>query len=316
METSTDWRQLWERADKSRWETKSIAELREDAKRGHAVAMYVLAGHLGKLPTPEERKEAMQWRKASAAAGLAQAIEGEALGIYEMHGTPRFKRFKLLEKAAQAGLPSAQYLVALGLQGGSPIRPNPGRAVDLMRAAADAGCFEAVTELAKMYSAGIGEPRNEGEKPIALFLRQAERGDVSAMLEMLFRYRYGLGIPKDILAAGAWQARAKRESPNGFTIDTEALNKPLAPRDSLLLNEFADLFEKGLSQRDGNALVKLAGLHLSGEHGKTNVVRAAALLNLAGQTGQSQAAAKSRGLQRTFDPAQQKAFRTELEWME
>lgn len=304
LETSTDWCQLEIQTNKARWHAKSLEELRSEAKRGHAVAMYVLADKLSDSRDRSKFAEAESLRSEAAKAGLPQAILGEAFGIYEMTPAPRMKRHELFEKAAAGGYPMAQLCLAESLESGKPIRPDPDRTLKLMRSAADAGKLEAMTLLAMMYSAGVGDPRGPEDKPVALLTRAAELGHADALIDLAMRYRTGCGVQKDLLKSIALRARL---SPLDMeTLDSRDAGSNATDPEVGLYRQLQTLFEKAVREKDHASLAALAQMHLDAEHTAVNRPRAAALFKLAGEV------AKANELQSKFDAEENKSFRSEL----
>jgi TPR repeat protein len=298
-DSSTDWRELWDPAKKSRWAAKSTAAVRAEAEKGNAAAMYVMSERLAEA----RDKEFSVWQKKAQAAGFPQAIYEQAFSIYEMTPAAQLQKHAIFERVAATGYPEAQWALSLSLQGVEPIPADYDRAVTLMQSAFDQGARFAAFELASMYAAGIGEPRNDAERPMTLFLSLAKKGNTDAMEELGRRYRTGFGTQKDLLKAAYWIACTKMRTA-GFEMEFwryEAFDPARAEVERLV-----NLFSNGWQNRNRAALEELAALHLTGVSGEKNPVRAAALFTAAGR------ADKAKELQQNFTPEQTKEFQEEL----
>jgi TPR repeat protein len=104
--------------------------------------------------------------------------------------------------------PDAMY--ALGtwyLHGkGDLVKLDLTRAIELIRAAAEAGNIEAMYDLAVSYDKGAGNVRDL-ERAFEWFLRAAIRGDADATFCVGRCYRNGDGIAKDLRLAAIWDQR-------------------------------------------------------------------------------------------------------------
>jgi TPR repeat protein len=113
-------------------------------------------------------------------------------------------------------------------------------ALEYYREGADAGNAHAKTELALLYSSGIGEPRNVSEKPQALLQSAAEQGHREAMMLLAERYLYGYGVRHDLLAAAHWHFEGSKDERFGSNfIDADGHPKL---QDTALLDEFARIY--------------------------------------------------------------------------
>lgn len=143
------------------------------------------------------------------------------------------------DKAIAQNDPRANYSIGLAFLWGRQVPPNPKKALQLMRSAADDGYLaaqsgvcrlftnnaeltfdikdrqsncvkaaergdaEAQTELATMYLSGKGIPQDE-VKAADFFQRAAVQGNTIAQLELGKLYRDGVGIEADPVLAYAW----------------------------------------------------------------------------------------------------------------
>jgi TPR repeat protein len=310
---STDWREWYYPTNRVRWTAKTDPQLRAEAKSGNAVAMYALAKRIYGERDRDRYPEARSLMAEAAKAGLSQAIESTALDIRGDSPGDQRARFELFEKAAATGYPPALVWVAQILQAGKLFRPDPERSLQLMRAAADAGDTQGHFLLAMMYSTGVGEPRGPDDKPIYHIKSAANGGDGSAMNELARRYRLGYTVPKDFLRSVAIFVESASQAYGEFSDAGFRLNATALDADEF--NHVVDLFVAALIRSDGKALAALGEMHARGDHGQTNLVRAAALFELAAANGQKVSAQQRDRLWSNLTPDQKSAFRDEVKWM-
>lgn len=314
METSVDWRQLYYRTNRVRWFAKSIPDLRADAQRGHAVAKYVFAQKVYAEQNKSSFADAERFQKEAEDAGLPQSLIDHVnqLGKPENDAQVRMTQLELATRAADSGYPIGKVLLATILVSGRPIRPDPEQALALLRSAREAGEPTAVRTLGYLLAAGIGEPRNAGEKPSALFLEAASLGDEESLQIVAHRFRVGYAVPKNLLRAAkiAFSITVKERA---FDVRNTLLpeNDPDAP----IFNRLLNLFEAGLRKGDAKALTTLAEMHERGENGEVNLGRAATLYEMAARAGDASARGKSLALKGKFSPADQALYDMDLRWM-
>jgi TPR repeat protein len=221
--------------------------------------------------------------------------------------------FDTFEKAAATGYPEAQVAMAHMIEAGKLMRPDHERALQLMRAAAGADDSEGHFALGLMYSVGIGEPRNARDTAIYHIRCAAQAGETSAMNELASRYRTGYTVPKDFLRATVIFVDAASNTYGAFSDASFRLQatEPDADR----FNHVVDLTVAALIRSDANAFATLGEMHAQGDYGQTNLVRAAALFDLAAANGNKASGSKRDQLISTFTPDQKSQFRDELKWM-
>lgn len=133
----------------------------------------------------------------------------EALSIMNLqHGDPRYVA-QLLEQAVQLGDPHAAY--ALGtwfLHGAHGYPKDKNKGAELFEVAADAKLPDALFDLAVCYERGDGVEKNPG-KAFLLYLDAAVRGDKQAVFEVSRCYTFGIGVLEDAEVAEVWRVRSK-----------------------------------------------------------------------------------------------------------
>jgi len=165
----------------------------------------------------------------------------------------------------------------------------------------------------------VGEPRHDGERPAALWLKCANAGRTEAMSEMAQRYRFGFGVDEDLLAAAGWGARehfqSAREILGGHRPDPADWVGPRRGPEEETLRKITTLFANGLSGNSREALEALAQMHIAGENGKPNLARAAALLTIAERAASPSAAGRRAEIERKLDDNGKDALKRDLAWM-
>ena len=81
--------------------------------------------------------------------------------------------------------------------------PDPARAAELYRRAAERGYAKSLCALGNLYVAGKGVPKDEANGA-ALCRRAAERGEQDAQTDLGNMYLRGVGVPHDMVEARKW----------------------------------------------------------------------------------------------------------------
>jgi TPR repeat protein len=285
---ANDWHQLWPETRHRAWLNKSESDLRRLAENGHATAQFVLWEKWRGTRAPE----ASNLLAAATAAGLPQAMYQTGLGRFTgTIDTRPAKRegWALMEKAAAAGYLKAEISVAeydagfvsvydpsrenprlsaFGarfasvidpIESGPLLKPNFSRALEYFRDAVRNGTCH--SQLARLYSSGIGEPRDESESPHNLLLTAARQGDVGAMLSLSDRYAYGHGERVDLLEAARWRFLAWQQNPSERFDMLDPSGNPKIQEDLIKtdLAELLSLMVKAVEFADRQALAALKG---------------------------------------------------------
>jgi len=151
------------------------------------------------------------------AAWLPLAESGHALaqfGLYKLYAgglgvekPDEKKAYEWLLKAAEAGLPNAQYTMGDVLLRGKGVKQDQAAAVGWYEKASAQGHGEARFKLAALYYAGIGVPKNI-PKSLALYRASAEAGHPEALTTMGVFYFNGRVFKKSEAAARDWWLKA------------------------------------------------------------------------------------------------------------
>jgi TPR repeat protein len=312
-----NWREIWD-GEKRDWWNKSIPELRKLAEQNNPFATLILADKL----IDSDRAEALKLRQQAVDYGLPQAM----FWLADDTSTPISQRVSLIRRAADLGYSKAQVELATHYFHKN-FHPEYDKTLALLRAAADQGDSEGMRQLAELYAAGIGEPRNEREKPINLLRALAARDDASADSELERRLREGVGTEIDLLQAAYYYARDKARrlvaQTAGAAFIARRYNVRQDPAAMLAVYRQSDirrdpnretvelldaLFDDALARHNTSAMIELAKLHENGTYGKTNLPRACAFLTLAN-------APNAEEKIKMLSDDQRRAMERDLRWM-
>jgi uncharacterized protein len=157
--------------------------------------------------------KALEWLKKSAEAN---SPNGECLMGYYCENTewvgegqtwhqlpvdlPAALRW--YRKSAAQNWAGGQYHLGLMYLEGAAVAQDEARGLELIRAAADQGHEDAVHELADLYARGVGEPRDEADRPIHLLHRAQAWGD------LILRNEHGVGTERDLVVAAQYYCYA------------------------------------------------------------------------------------------------------------
>ena len=178
-----------------------------------------------------DHDKARQWAAKGAEAGnaWAQCIMGY---ICENPGYVDSKTHKLLRPdlvqmahwyrlSAEQNWAGGQYHLGHCFLNGLGVMQDTERGLELIRAASDGGITEAQTELVDLYRWGIGEPRDENDRPVALLKR------ARAWRDLIFRYENGIGTERNLVMAAQYYIQAAKENKRGYSLDDKLEFRPL-----------------------------------------------------------------------------------------
>lgn len=194
----------------------SLAETRNKAEQGDAKAQYDLGNaynaYYDDKGVTKNFTEAVKWYRKAAEQNLAEAQV--ALGSSYREGSATEQKnaeaMSWFRKAADQGDARGQFHIGMAYEFGwaNNNQPDILEAIKWYRKAAEQGYDLALIDLSQRYRLGLGVPRNYAES-FKWTLKAAEHGGSWAQLELGKYYASGgKGIPKDIIIAYAWVARA------------------------------------------------------------------------------------------------------------
>ena len=140
----------------------------------------------------------------------AQKIVGDMYALGRCKPRDAQKSYELYLKAAEAGLPLAQYNIAVALDRGEGTQPDLAQAVKWYQRAANAGNAEAQSNLAVLYLTGRGVERNE-LRGFQLTEAAAAQGYAPAQDNLARIYREGIGRTQHLETAFEWQAKSAQK---------------------------------------------------------------------------------------------------------
>lgn len=191
---------------------ESIELIKEYAESGSPQAQLLLARICGwGLDGTLNLYRSMLWLRRAADGGYDQA--NRDLGVMYEYGTGVEKNVcraaQLYTLAAvQGDLPAVKCLAVLSLSGSLGQNKKHG-ALKLLERAAQAGLPEAQLVLAHMYHDGIVHPKNI-RKSVAWYKKAAENGNADAMEILACLFEKGEGVTKSPQSALKWHREAAK----------------------------------------------------------------------------------------------------------
>jgi uncharacterized protein len=208
------------------------------ADMGQPDAMYELyLAYKNGRGVASDRQTADTWLTKGAEAGQAwaQSLLGGRFAEPPFDADPLRRQPKNMPEAvrwyglsADQGCARGQYYLGLCYLKGDGLEQDEDRGLDWIRQAADQGNNLALYDLAGLYARGIGEPRNKLDHPLEL-LKRVARSDSksldgvtrSAYDGILFRYQYGVGTERDLVAAAEWYCRAAADGVLDYSLENK-----------------------------------------------------------------------------------------------
>ncbi|HEY4943458.1 MAG TPA: hypothetical protein VII56_18655 [Rhizomicrobium sp.] len=138
--------------------------------------------------------------KAELVVGL-KYLDGDGVAVSATDAA------KWLERAAEQGLPVAQYRLGFMYASGLGVPADPAKAVHWYQLAAQAGNRKAMYNLAVAYANGVGTAKNLAEAA-RWFSKAAALGFSDSQFNLAVLYERGLGVPQSLLDAYKWYAIA------------------------------------------------------------------------------------------------------------
>ena len=197
---------------------------RRSAEHGQADAMYELYLHYQKFTGVEhDPEEARKWllQSAESGSGTGQCELGyynefridwdPSYLVTSSNNMPEAVRWYRL--SADQGHAGGQFHLALCYLQGKGVAQDEERGLELIRKSADQNHKYALVKLADLYARGIGQPKSEQDRPMALLLRAGEAGFVDAWDALASRYQNGLGTDRDLIVACGWYCRGVIAAP-------------------------------------------------------------------------------------------------------
>lgn len=209
---------------------RAVRYFEQAAQAGNAEAMVNLyCCYWEGKGVASNHSKAMEWliKSAEAKNPWAECLMGYRCEQVEWVGEGRERRLtkpdlhgalRWYRRSADQGWAGGQYRLGLMYLKGEAVARDEARALELMRAAADQEHDEALEELALLYASGVGEPRSESDRPVALF-EQAR-----SWKQLMLRYKHGLGTERDVIMAA--RAYSKLILGRGRALDGREYHSP------------------------------------------------------------------------------------------
>jgi len=137
---------------------------------------------------------------------------------------------RLLHRAANAGLPGAQFDLGLLYEKGEGVRRDPAEAAGWYRKAAEAGLPTAQTNLGLLYSVGRGVEKDP-ESAVDWFRKAAKGGDPMGQAALGAASFHGAGTEKDVVEGYVWTALAARQGDKGARSTLPEMAREMTERD-------------------------------------------------------------------------------------
>jgi localization factor PodJL len=172
--------------------------------------------------------------KAELVVGL-KYLEGDGVPVSEADAA------KWLERAAEQGLPVAQYRLGTLYERGRGVPADAAKAVKWYTLAAQAGNRKAMHNLAVAYASGAGVPKNLAEAA-RWFSKAAGLGLSDSQFNLAVLYERGLGVPQSLIDAYKWYAIAAAGGDTESKARIDALATQLSADDKAAAQKAAEAF--------------------------------------------------------------------------
>ncbi|MBR1891253.1 MAG: sel1 repeat family protein [Clostridia bacterium] len=187
--------------------------------------------------------------------------------------------FELFKKASEMGNFVSTYNVACMYYFGDGVEANHSTALEWFKKASDQGDREAENRVGVMYEEGIGTDIDLNQA----FLRyknSAEAGSLGGMGNLAKCYLYGIGTSVDVEEGLRWMETASKKGNGIATLELGNIycDGKFVPKDYAMARK---ILERGLMQKYGPALEKLADLLENGLGGEVDIKRAEYLRRIA-----------------------------------
>lgn len=283
-----------------------------------------------------DHAKAMEWLKKSAEAN---SPFGECLMGYRCENTewvgkgPTWHQLPVdlpaalrwYRKSAAQNWAGGQYHLGLMYLEGKAVAQDEARGLELIRAAADQNHEDALLELANLYARGVGEPRTDSERPMALSERFGKWED------LLFRYEHGLGTERDLVMAARCcckvtsdlQDKIEFKGPTAGQMGTQILQSPddrhqIAAQphhsDALADDDVMRVLSSYLkaARGDGAAAFRLGTFYETGVNAPRSALSAWAWFSVAARNGNAPAREKIAVQEKQLSTDEMKSARKRL----
>jgi uncharacterized protein len=225
-------------------------------------------------------------------------------------GALKREAIRLYALSANQGFAPARYNLAKFYLDGTYVEKDEEHGLELMRKSADQEFPFALSGLAGLYAQGIGEPRDEHDRPFELLCRAVlsannpERNKYADYTAIIHRCESGFGTDRNLVAAAQWYCRAAMDHVGNIFGTTSF---PLADKLGLAppakgnaygtfgigpqLQPVLAAYLKAAVRQDAQAAIQLGAMCLTGREAPRNPAEAWMWFTLASQYGRTDAAA-------------------------
>ncbi len=246
--------------------------------------------------TLQAKAKTLQLQQLQALEDKAQTgdPESETLLALAYHGATLLRRddeqaLLLLHKAADKGFMAAQESLGIFSEMGIGMdKPAPAEAIDWYTRAAKQGSLDAATNIALMYSDGIGIPKDPAQA-LTWFRQAADGGDATAQYNLALIYRNGKGVPPDEKESARWLTAAADQ--NLFPAMMDLAAHSLHPSDGTPADAARAIhyYEKAANLGSAGAAATLGDIFANGAVGNPDSAQAVKWYEKAADQGMPQA---------------------------
>ena len=147
----------------------------------------------------------------------------------------------LMRRAAEQGVPDAQYRFAKMLERGEGVAQNPAAALQWTLTAARGGHARAMHNAGVMYATGLGTTENY-EQAARWFEQAALHGVRDSQFNLALFFEQGLGVPQSLADAYAWFLIAGRAGDSAAAERAETMRRDVEPAARAQADRVADGF--------------------------------------------------------------------------
>jgi TPR repeat protein len=189
-----------------------------NAERGDRTAMLTLGNYYEQgIGVNRSYVKALEWYQKAADAGMPEAwyLVGVCYEVGIGNAGDMIRAVRSYERSATLGLPEAMEKLSSLYFSGLGVERNESQGLAYLVQAADAGLASAANSLGGVYLEGLfGQPRDD-QRAYGYFSKAADLGDINAIINLGIMYRDGLAITKDSVQALKWFTIASRDQYQG-----------------------------------------------------------------------------------------------------
>ena len=199
-------------------EKTAVEWFRKAADQDHPTAQYALGMYYSSAGADTDPKAAFRYYQKAAEGGHANAMVrlGAAYENGTGVGQDYAKARAWYEKAMEAGDVEGQYCLGITYYLGHGVPQDYMHALSYIQAAAESGLSAAQAQLGYMYQAGEALSDPDPAKAVEWFRKAADQNNVTAIRNLAAMYEKGLGVPQDKKQAIELYTQASRLSALGW----------------------------------------------------------------------------------------------------